>query len=176
MVAVDPLASLEIQDIFVTIGGVEYLMEGRPAADWLTQIVTGDLISILPGWLDEKAEYAILDKLADGSVTPTELDDATLEALSVAAGRPWWWAVTLIGHATGDIHHWSRINGHLMLAGVDARDIPLAAWVDAVYAAYTERIQDNDEYVKFKGQIDTPPTADLLDEEEEAEAFLSMLG
>lgn len=176
MVAVDPLASLEVRDIFVTIGGKEYLLEGRPAIDWLIEIISGDLVSILPGWLDEEAEYFILDCLADGSIHPKELDDATHEVISVASGRPWWWAATVIAYVANDIHHWSRVNGRLVLAGVDPKVVSLSAWVDAAYAALIENMTDRDEYTKFKGQIDTPPTPDLLDEEAESDAFMSMLG
>lgn len=176
MVAVDPLASIRIQDIYVTVGGVEYEMVGRCAADWLTVLAADDLVSVLPGWLDQRSESLILDQLALGTITPQELDDATKDVLTAAAGRDWWWAMSLYAYAVGDVHHWSRVNGRLVLAGIDVEKISLSAWVDAVYAVHTEGISDNDEYTKFKIQIDTPPDPSLINEEEEAAAFMSMLG
>jgi hypothetical protein len=179
MVAVDPTASLGTRDIDVTIGGTDYTITGRPAADWLELIMSGDLMGIVPGWLDEAAENVLLDQVADGDLRVAELITAANDVISVAAGRPWWWAMQLIMYASSDIHHWSRINGRLVLAGVRAEEISLSAWIDAVYAIYIEGMKtgdDEDGYEKFKMQIDTPPTPELLDEAEEAEAFLSMLG
>jgi hypothetical protein len=174
MVAVDPIASLGIRDVEVTIGGFDYFLKGKSAADWLERMTSGDM-SIL-GWLDEKVEDEVLDRLSDDDITVKQLNDATLDVVSVAAGRPWWWAMQLVMYATSDIHHWSRINGRLILAGIDSNCISFSAWVDAVYVIYTENMKAGEEYDTFKMQIDTPPTIDLIDEEAEAEAFLSMLG
>jgi hypothetical protein len=175
MVAVDPLASLEIEDIYVTIGGREYRMSGRSAAVWLRTILGDDYTLILPAWLDEDQEVLLMDRLMDDEFTVQEMDEAVLDVISIAAGRPWWWAMQLIMYAASDVHHWARVNGKLVLAGVDNSRITLAAWIDAVYALFIDGM-DREDYDKFKAQIDTPPTADLLNEEEEAEAFLSMMG
>jgi len=176
VVAVDPLASLSVREIWVTVAGKEYRMEGRPAIDWLDTLISGDWVTIIPGWFAADDEDEVLALLADDLIDVKDLDETTKDALTVAAGRPWWWALSLIGYASSDIHHWSRVNGRLMLAGVDASKISLSAWVDAVYAVHIEHMDDNDEYTKFKMEIDTPPTPDLLDEEAEAAALLSMMG
>lgn len=175
MVAVDPLASLGIHPIWVTIAGREYEMKGRPASKWLDVLISGDWISIVPGWFSKEDEDFVEQLVMDFEVDPEELDEATRDVVSIAAGRAWWWALQLISYAASDVHHWSRINGRLVLAGVDSRRISLSAWVDAVYAVHIEHMQDKDEYDKFKMQIDTPPTPDLLNEEEEAAALLSMM-
>jgi hypothetical protein len=175
MVAVDPLASLDFDDVYVTIGGQEYRVPGRPAADWLRTILADEYNLILPAWLEKEESALLMSRLMDDEFTVKELDDAVFDVITVAAGRPWWWALQLIMYASSDVHHWSRINGRLVLAGLRLDRISFAAWVDAVYVVFTERIEPGEEYDKFKAQIDTPPTPDLLDEEEEAEAFLSML-
>lgn len=176
MVAVDPLASLDFDAIYVTIGGMEYRMPGRPAAVWLRTILADEYNLILPAWLEPTDSALLMSRLMDDEFTTRELDDAVMDVITIAAGRPWWWALQLIMYASSDVHHWSRINGRLVLAGLNLNKISLSAWVDAVYAIFVERIEPGEEYDKFKTQIDTPPTADLLDEDEEAEAFLSMLG
>lgn len=175
MVAADPLASLGIEDIYVTIGGEEYRMPGRPAADWLRMMLSGEYGLIMPAWLAEDDFSAVLSRLMNDEFPVKELDDSVLDVISVAAGRPWWWAMQLIMYVSSDLHHWSRINGRLVLAGVKVDKISLAAWVDAVYALHIENMDTNEAYDKFRTDIDTPPTPDLLDEEAEAEAFLSML-
>jgi hypothetical protein len=175
MVAADPTASLAIKDIYVTIGGEEYRMPGRPAADWLKMMLSGDYGLVMPAWLVEEDAVKVLARLADDEFPIKEVDDAVYDVISVAAGRPWWWAMQLVMYASSDVHHWSRINGRLVLAGVRADRISLAAWVDAVYAIHIERMEAGEEYDKFRAAIDTPPTADLLDEDEEAAAFLSMM-
>lgn len=175
MVAADPLASLGIEDIYVTIGGEEYRMPGRPAADWLRMMLSGEYSLIMPAWLDEQDASDVLARLMNDEFPIAEMDQVVYDVISVAAGRPWWWAMQLIMYASSDIHHWSRINGRLVLAGIKVGKISLAAWVDAVYALHVENMEPGEEYDKFKAAIDTPPTADLLDEEEEAEAFLSMM-
>jgi hypothetical protein len=176
MVALDPLASLRAEDIDVTIGGQVYTLEGRPAAVWLECLMTGDVTPIIPGWLGSEAEDLILERLADDEITADELNEVTKDVISVAAGRPWWWAMYLISYACLDVHHWSRVNGALVLAGVKVDEISLSAWVDAAYVILTDKMAAGEEYNNFKMQIDTPPTPDLLDEEEEAAAFMSMLG
>ncbi len=176
MVTVDPLASLSIQDLDVTIGGRTYLMPGRSAADWLECLISGETSVVVPGWLDPAAENHVLDQMSDGLISVTEILDVTKGVISAAAGRPWWWALHLIGLATHDAHYWSRTNGVLVAAGVDPAKISLSAWLDAAYAAIVNRFTDNEQYDTFKLHIDTPPTVDLLDEEAESEAFMSMMG
>jgi hypothetical protein len=176
VVAVDPLASLGFGEIWITLAGEEYLLPDRPAADWLSCLIGNGFREIIPGWMSPEDESRILNLLFDDKISPKEIDDATYDAMSVAAGRDWWWAMKLITYASMDVHHWSRVNGRLILAGLDPRQISLAAWVDAVYAVHIEHMTDQDEYTKFKADIDMPPSPEYLNEEEEAEAFMSMLG
>jgi len=176
VVTVDPTASLGIRSVYVTLGGVEYEMRGRSAADWIELLTTTDISAVIPGWLDEDDEDRILDLLGQGKIAFTELEEAGHDVLSNAAGRPWWWALKLMAYAASDIHRWSRVNGRLVMAGVDGQTIPLAAWVDAVYFQHIEHIDDPDERLKFQADMDMPPSIEHLDEEEESEAFLSMLG
>lgn len=177
MVVVDPNASLEICDIELTLGGVDYLMRGRPAADWLVLLFDWNLNPVVPGWLDPDDENAVIGGIEDELISAKEIEDVTWDVVSAAAGRPWWWAMQLIRYAGEDIHRWSRVSGRLILAGVDPVFISLAAWVDAVYVVLTDKLEvGSDEYKDFMAAIDTPPTVELLDEDEEAAAFLSMMG
>lgn len=176
MVSVDPSASLGIRDVYVEIGGVEYHMDGRSAADWIEQLISSDLSAVVPGWLDDRDEDRILDLMGQGKISFKEIEEAGRDVISNAAGRPWWWALKLMAFAVSDVHHWSRINGRLILAGVDSTAISLSAWVDAVYFQHIEKFEDPDERLKFQAEMDMPPSVEYLNEEEEAEAFLSMLG
>jgi len=175
VVAVDPLASLAPRSVLITLAGRDYVIAARPAIDWLEVLISSDFNQIVPGWLDEDSEDTILDQLMTGDLSPDELKEVILDTISVAAGRPWWWALRLIRYASDDVHHWSRINGRLILAGVRVKKVSLSAWVDAVYAVHCEGM-DEEQYTKLKADMDMPPSLEYFDEEAEAQNFLSMMG
>lgn len=174
MVAHDPLASLRIDPITVTVGEYDYTCEGRPASDWVELILADRLHMIIPGWLDDD-DGVISRGLLDGDVTFDELNELTFEVLTIAAGRPWWWAAQLTLTAASSASVWATLHGRMIMHGVLADDISFAAWIDALYACMTENM-DSEALSKFNTEMDTPPASVGLDEEAESDAFLALMG
>lgn len=176
MVAVDPLASLSPREVIVRLGTRDYAIPPLPAIDWLEVLLTNTAVTILPGWFgaeDRNAFYAaaMRDEFGDD-----ELDDATSEAITVAAGRPWWLAAALVSMASADTRTWATLHGRLVLAGVDARTVSLGAWMDALHAAVLEALPGPEARQRFEIVIETPPEGVGVDEEAEAAAFMALAG
>jgi hypothetical protein len=176
MVAVDPLASLAPREILVRLAGRDYAIPPLPAIDWLEAILGGTQAAIIPSWFRDGQE-AVFAAIMDGTVTDLDLDEATRDAVTVAAGRPWWWVTQLVGMAAHDNRTWTSLHGRMVLAGIDATRLPLAAWVDALYAAICELYAgDQEGRQRFDVTVDTPPDGVDIDEEEEGAAFLALAG
>jgi hypothetical protein len=175
----DPIASLAPFDIEYTIGDRDFVLAARPASVWLKVLLPDQvpLESILPGWTGGGARRHIFWSLARGELTHGDWNDMAMEILEQAAGRKWWQAVNLIV-GMKDADNWTTIFGGLMLRGVDADTISLAAWLDAAMALCTEHM-DKEERIKFRLTIDTPPVgtdpAKAIDAAEQERAFLALM-
>jgi len=177
VVAVDPLASLRIAPCVTTIAGHDFVIEGHCAADWITMILGGTLHQVIPGWFQaEDDELILTNMILDGDVTNEELNTITLEVMGIAAGRAAWWAINLIGMVASDNSVWATINGRLLLGGVRADEVSLAAWIDACYSCIVDSIDDKDQRFQFDSQVETPPPDMAIDEEEEGAAFMALMG
>lgn len=174
MVAVDPAASFGIPSVFVEIGGYEYEVEGHSAADWVPLILSGRTFKVLPGWIDGDCTR-LEDGLLSGDITDEELDEATHDVMTVAGGRVWWWCSQLITMVGGDNSVWAQLHGQMVLNGIKADQISLAAWVDALYSVAVSRYQSDEGRQKFDQAIDTPPSWIPLDPEEEGAAFMALM-
>lgn len=176
MVAVDPLASIGIYPVNVTIGGREYEVEGHPAADWLVLLLSGEYFRVLPGWLaEEDQKTALLYDIESGAVSTAELDEVTLDILGIAAGRPWWWPMQLVMMASSSNDTWGTFHGKMLRSGVDEQTMPFGAWLDLLYSIMTDGLQQESKQ-QFLNATEIPD-ASLnipLDEEEEAKAFFAL--
>ena len=150
-------------------------MEGRSAAEWIIAILGGTMYRILPGWLNAEDALVLSEMLLDGDVSDEELDQLIRDVMTVAAGRTYWWAMNIIGVAAANNESWAKLNGQLILGGVQADRISLAAWVDAMYAVMVRKM-DQEAYNQFSAHIEAPPKGAVLDEAEESDAFMSLLG
>lgn len=176
MVAVDPVASLRITTTYVDLGGRTFEVGKHSAADWLDLILTGELYHVLPGWVEDRNDsYAITEMLLDGEITEDDIDKAIREVITIAGGRQHWWIFNLVGVARATNTSWSVLNGRLIQAGIDADQISLAAWIDALYSTCVEMMQGQEHRVQFDTHLEAPPAGTELDEEEEGEAFLALM-
>jgi CubicO group peptidase (beta-lactamase class C family) len=173
VVAVDPVASLRICSAIVTISGTEYEVEGHSAADWIEAMLAGGMNRIIPGWLVD-GQRELMDQLLDGTIEDEDLNEATLEALTVAGGRPYWWIANMVGMASSTNTFWGILNGRLLLGGVHASAVSLSAWIDALYSCMVDNM-DEETRLKFDSHIDMPPAGIPIDEEEEGAAFMALL-
>jgi hypothetical protein len=173
----DPAASLSLFAIDFTMGGRDFTLPAHPAARWLEVLLANDLSLLVTaepeGLIDPDSSYAIDVMLLDGSVDMDDYRGALFDVLGAVAGRDWWEAVGLVG-AVAVESNWSRINGQLVRAGIDAGEVPLAAWLDAALSLCTEHM-DEKQLGRFLGHLQTPPVEVGIDEEREGASFLSML-
>ena len=174
MVAVDPLASLEIYDVDVTLGGEEFRVTGHCAADWLIKILGGTLHNVLPSWIEDAHDRSIfIDMLLDGEIDDVDINKAIKEILGVASGRPAWWVQNLISVMRSE---WGQLHGRLVRAGIYPDEMSLGAWCDAAYSCMVDPMQSNEDRSQFDAQMEAmPPDADF-DEETEEEAFMNIMG
>lgn len=176
MPSVDPVASFRITPIQVVLGGREFLLGARPAADWLECIFDGTAYQIIPGWIeDARDRHWINEQALDGIITEDEIDEVTKEAISVAAGRPYWWAFNLLATTGRDALSWSSIHGSLALHGIHADEVSLGFWLDALYASLLEKMHEQNEKTSLDTHLETPPAGTAFDEESEGAAFMALM-
>lgn len=175
-VAVDPLASLAPREVVVRLGDRDYVIPPRPAIDWLEVLLTNNAVAVIPAWFATDDRHAFYVAAMADEFDNDDLDAATSDAITVAAGRPWWLAANLVTLAAADHHTWAMLHGRLVLAGLDSRDAPLGAWLDGLYAGILEGQQDPDSRRRFETAIETPPEGVDIDEESESAAFLALAG
>lgn len=174
----DPLASLRTFPIIVALGGQEFTLRPHPALTWLEALADEppDLTLIIPGMLDEADGPRLDDLLINATVDLDDLGEVILEAVGVAAGRPWWSAVGLIRLLRG-------ANRPLLIratASLDLNRAPLGAWCDLVYAELAQHM-DRKEWNQFTVALEMPPPGvdvrpeELIDEQANTRAFMGLM-
>lgn len=145
MGASDFVASIRpwsIEDI--PIGDRLFRIPPLTADHWL-EILLPDQVSlwgILPGLLEEQdAEEYLTDLMISGDLDRDVYEEMVWEVVGIAAGREWWTALHLLGNAKAEAHS-LIIRGMLALNGVDATRISLAAFLDAIYMIFVERMTE----------------------------------
>lgn len=142
----------------IAIGDRVYRIAAHPALVWLDILAddTPDLLAVLPGLIDDPGCGDHLTELMlDGTIGREDYEDTVLAVITVAAGRYWWACFRLLGAAKDPlIGDWLR--GNLVLHHIDAQQLSLAAWLDALYAIMTKNM-DPDRCAKFDAQINQPP-------------------
>lgn len=142
----------------IGIGDRVYRIPAHPAIVWLDVLADDDLTmwNIIPGLVEEDECEEHLEELllADGIARDDYLQ-IVYDTIAAASGRYWWVAMRLIGIAT-DPQHGDFIRGNLVLHHIDARELSLAAWLDALYAIVTQRMDAN-AAAKFDNLLNQPP-------------------
>lgn len=152
----DPRASLRPTSIQIRLGGWMWEIPALPAADWLDVLMVGASLSlddVFPGLLDQEERNQIEDALMEGRVDLNAMYEATMEAISMAAGRPWWTAIQLIETARDQ---WNVLGGRLILKGVDAERLSLSAWLDALMTSIIDNM-DRSKLPMYLAHLETPP-------------------
>ena len=150
----DPSWSLQPWPIVVTVEGFSAEIPAMPAADWLSVLGMGDsldLEDILPGLAVNEDE--IDEALIRGELDLVELHKVTLDVIGAVTGRTWYVSLNIIAAAVGS---WDALGGELVLRGVDASKLSIAAWIDAVYLIMV-RAMDNQQLLLFTSKIQVPP-------------------
>lgn len=172
----DPVASLRCWSVVVALGGRRWTIPALPAADWLEPLFAADLIpdDIFPAMVGDPQAVRWLDEaLLAGDITLEQATEAAMEALTVAAGRPWWVTVRLAAFVAKS---WDHIGGQLAITGPDAATCPLGRWLDAAYLTCVRSMKP-DSVDRWMAYLNTPPIGvnAALDEDEESAAFLAAM-
>lgn len=167
----DPVWALKPWPVIISVGGRDFEIPALPAADWLAVLMArpfdpDDLILEL---VPNGSELLFLE-----SVPAEDLDHISLDVIATVSARPWWEVFRLVGMAQSS---WSVLGAELILKGIRADQISLAAWLDALLLVAL-RTMDKDSVTMFMLQLEQPPPEEMESVAEEmemsADAFLSM--
>lgn len=171
----DPVFSLGLWPIEVSIGTKVIEVPAMPAVDWLAYLLqaTPDLDGLLSNLLPE-----IEDALYDDLMPEQDLYLLVLDIISTVSAHPWWVTLRLVNVAH---QNWDSIGPELMFNGVDPTVISLAAWVDATLLIML-RSMDPKKITMFVMQLEIPPkdlqltedSSELPQFETNRNVFLSM--
>lgn len=128
-----------------------------PAIEWLKFLLSTDpdingLISDLMPGLD--------DFYFDNEQSIEDMYRTALEAVEVASARAWWVALRLI-HTAAD--NWHIIGPKLIINGIDAETVSLAAWLDVALYLMIESMDPKDVTI-FSMRLEAPPISTFVDD------------
>jgi len=171
----DPIQSLQPLSVELTIAGLEFDIPAQSAAEWLTVLMVEDLdlADIFPGMVEDPVP--VEDLILDGKLGLDELEETILGILEVASARPWWVALRLVEMARTS---WDVLGAELLLRGVDATKVSLAAWLDMALLVAL-RSMDPKDIQMFTLKLESPPPSakkEEADMEMSASQFMTMAG
>jgi len=171
----DPIQSLQPLSVELTIAGQEFDIPAQSAAEWLTVLMVEDLdlADIFPGMVEDPAP--VEDLILDGKLGLDELEETILGILEIVSARPWWVALRLVEIARTS---WDVLGAELLLRGVDATKVSLAAWLDMALLVAL-RSMDPKDIQMFTLKLESPPPSakkEEADMEMSASQFMTMAG
>lgn len=176
----DPIWSLQPWSAVITVGGEEFTIPAVPAVEWLSVLMADqfDAMDLLDEFLAGDEVDRVNDLLISGEVTVVELHETILDLIATVSARKWWVTLRLISVVRSD---WAILGGELLLKGVDATTLSLAAWLD-VLTLIAIRLMQPDKVSMFTAQLEMPPPEAVskeMETQEEEEgmdpnAFLAM--
>lgn len=153
----EPLASLDLYKVQVTLGESTWFIPALPAAEWLKILLADELDAeaIFPGFCGPQAIIDVNQMIIDEIVTSEDLEEAICDAITAASGRKWWITLRLCRFLrTG----WDRIGGELAAGGVTPFTVSLSYWLDGAYATCLRVIEKGDpkQLTRFTDQLTAP--------------------
>lgn len=141
------------EPIGVVLGGLEIRVPWAAADRWIVCATSSSgPIGVLTGLAgeDDVAEE-ITNRVLDGRVSPEAATAASYDLLGQAVPYKWWKTVRLLSISNRD-----DIAGHMVLSGVDPRELTVAQWCMAVYVLLTRNADTKDQF-KTDVALDDPP-------------------
>lgn len=154
-----PTWSLQPWPLTITVGGDLYTIPAHPAVVWLDPLMEegSSWLDIFPGLAEGDAEEALVQAVIDDRLDGDELTTVAKEILALASARPWWVTIRLVNVA---VSSWDYIGGEIILKGVDASRLSLAAWLDAVFHIIL-RAMDQKDHTRFLAALEAPPPEEV---------------
>lgn len=167
--AADILVHLTPCPVIVTVREQDFTIPAVDALGWLRLLLAKpiDLYGIFPILAGSDAIEAVEDALWDEQLTEYDVAVLALEAVAVAADRPWWVVTRLLGSVAP---HWSVLHVN------NAAGMSLAGWLDELWSK-TIANMDPKHRASWEHQIDTPPKGweSAVDFNEEEKAFMAAM-
>lgn len=173
----DPVQSLAPYSVVLTVAGRDMEIPALPAADWLSilMVESPELDEIFPGLLPDDDVDLVEDLLAGRELTLDEYEDIILSVIETVSARPWWVTIKLIETARTS---WDLLGGELTLRGVDATQVSLSSWLDALLLTVIKNM-DSKEVTMWCMKLEAPPPDAKVDESEmemDPSHFMAMAG
>jgi hypothetical protein len=158
-----------------TVAGQDFTIPAIPAAEWLELFMDNEIEApeILETLLASEDAERLRDLMWDDRFALTDLGDLLLEIISAVTGRPWWVALKLVATMRTQ---WDFLGAELVLQGVRADTISIAAWLDVALLTILHNI-DPEKATMFTSQLEMPPPGVTIQPEAmeiSAEHFMSM--
>lgn len=159
----DPVQSLQPWPVVVTVCNEDLTIPALPAVDWL-QVLMSDplqLDDIFPGLLDSEDIDWVEEQMLHGRLAAGEFQDLVLDIIETASARKWWVALRLVDVAK---RSWDAIGSEMLLRGVDAARMSLAAWLDILLITIIKNM-DSKDVTMFTSRLEAPPPEEEADPE-----------
>ena len=167
--AADLLIHLTPCPIIMVVGGQEFVIPAMDAVGWVRAVTATPLepYRIFPILAGPDAVDAVDDALWNGILSEEDLLKMGLEAIGVAADRPWWVALRLISSVSKSWNH-LHVN--------HAAGMSFAGWLDEVWSKAIA-LMDPKHRASWEHEIDNPPKGweTDVDFNEEEKAFMAAM-
>lgn len=147
-----------------------------PAVDWLAVLMSDDLHldDVFPGLLADVDVDWVEERLLQGDLELDEYQRIVFDIIETASARKWYVTLRLIEVAKSS---WDSIGSEMMLRGVDAAQVSLAAWLDILLITILRNMEQKD-VTMFTMRLEAPPPEEAQEAIEDLEmsrsAFMAM--
>ena len=129
------------------------------AVDWLIALEGQRLDTVIPGMLGDADREDLADALVSCQVTMADMAEGAREAVTQAAGRPWWEVVRLVSYSAAND---GQIVAALALDGMWPDRVTIGLWCTAVVAYVLPRL-DEMKRMQFEADLKIPPGGSVRD-------------
>lgn len=168
------LHSLRPWPVVVRLAGIRCEFGEFHADTWVAALLDDDPGAAIMELLDQDVQVALVDALIEGELDPIVLNDALLNIVTIVSGRPWWFTLRLLQAAQTS---WDSIGGYMALHGVNAQQMTLQAYLDALLATVLRHV-DPKNHTSMLAKMKMPPAGTAkpaIDEVREADLFLAQM-
>jgi hypothetical protein len=177
-VEVDPLASMRCWAIGIELGGHLFEVPPLPAVEWWPVLTSVDPTLVLD-MVESSSGIDLDEMILSGELSGSDLDQALLDAIEAATGRPPQAAYVLASVAA---LQWPSIGGRMAERGFRWDVMPIGAALDAIYSIVVGALPEKSEDGKrkpreeFLALLDRPMPGQPLDRDKMVSQFETIAG
>lgn len=144
--------------VTVRVGPLSAVVGAAWADEWLIALEDGHLSNVVPAMLDDGADE-VTEGLLACTVTSAHLAAAAKEAITEAAGRPWYEVIRLVQYSAKD---GGKLTAALILDGIRPGETTIGLWCAAVVSYVSARL-DEMKLMQFEADLRIPPGGSAAD-------------